>query len=351
MERRNRASDYGIRVGELPAGKLGLISDVPGVRVGHATIDDGGSKTGVTVLLPAEHDLYRSKFEAACCVLNGFGKTVGLVQIDELGTLESPIALTNTLGVGIVADALVERALSSDLKAGGLLTSFNPVVGECNDSWLNDIRKRVVERRHVYEAMESACADFEEGGVGAGTGMSCHGLKGGIGSASRVLSIGGKDYTLGVLALSNHGSLPDLAISGRPVGRELMERMAAETMPERGSIISVIATDLPLSSRQLGRACRRVGVGLARLGSFLGQGSGEIALAFSTANHVAQDAEEDFFDHRILNENRLDLVFRAVAECEEESVLNSMFAARRAVGYKGRVRESLADWYRPWPGH
>ncbi|MBL8967027.1 MAG: P1 family peptidase [Spirochaetaceae bacterium] len=340
-----RVGDVGIKVGELPSGPLGKIGDVPGVRVGHATIDEGNGRTGVTVLLPGGGDIFERKFEAASHVLNGFGKTAGLVQIDELGTLESPIAFTNTLNVGVVSDALVEYALDLDRLRGGRLTSVNPVVCECNDSYLNDIRSRFVRKEHVFEAIASASADFEEGGVGAGTGMSCHGLKGGIGSASRILGFDDGDYVLGMLVLSNHGLLRDLRVAGRRIGEELAGKMGAVNAVERGSCISVIATDLPLSSRQLGRLCRRVGVGLARLGSYLGHGSGEIAIAFSTANAAPNDSAADFRECRCLNEDRLDRVFRAVAECAEESVLNSMLAARRTVGFMGRSRESLADWY------
>ncbi len=339
-----RVGDAGIRIGELPSGPLGTIGDVPGVRVGHATIDEGNARTGVTVLMPSGGDIFERKFEAASHVLNGFGKTAGLVQIDELGTLESPIALTNTLSVGVVSDALVEYALEGDRRRGGGLTSVNPVVCECNDSYLNDIRSRFVRKEHVFKAIAAASADFEEGGVGAGTGMSCHGLKGGIGSASRILAFDDGEHVLGMLVLSNHGLLPDLRVAGRDVGGELAAKLGAQSALERGSCISIIATDLPLSSRQLGRLCRRVGVGLARLGSYLGHGSGEIAIAFSTANPVPNEAAADYRECRYLNENRLDRVFRAVAECAEESVLNSMLAARRTVGFMGRTRESLADW-------
>jgi D-aminopeptidase len=343
MAKARRAADLGIRIGELPAGRRGLISDVPGVRVGHATLDEGGIKTGVTVLLPSAGDLFRNKLEAAAHVLNGFGKTVGLVQVEELGNLESPIAFTNTLSVGAVSDALVEWALAGDSGEGGPISSYNPLVCECNDSYLNDIRARAVGREELFAAMADAREDFEEGGVGAGAGMSCHGLKGGIGSASRVLEVGGEAFVFGVLVLSNQGQLRDLIVDGRRLGAELEAQARASPLEEKGSIISVIATNLPLSSRQLGRLCRRVGVGLARTGSYLGQGSGEIALAFSTASVVSQANEVAFRSCRYIAEDRLDLAFRAVIECEEEAILNSMLCASPTTGHLGHRRESLGD--------
>ncbi|MFH2113363.1 MAG: P1 family peptidase [Spirochaetota bacterium] len=332
---------------EFERGRLNKISDVPGVLVGHCTIDEAASKTGVTVIIPTPLGVYAAKPVAASFVLNGYGKSTGLIQINELGTLETPIALTNTLNVGLVYDALVEHAIQECEATGLDLRSVNPVVCECNDSYLNDIKRRVVKAEHVFQAIHSASADFAEGDVGAGKGMSCHQLKGGIGSASRLVTMDGRKYTLGVLVLSNHGLLRDLVIQGQAVGEELirtegmMTRQGFGEAPDKGSIIIILASDLPLSDRQLGRVCRRSGIGLARLGSRMGHGSGEIAVAFSTAYPVKLDETADILSVSLLNEERMDTVFRASIEAVEEAVLKSMLAASRVEGRDGHMRESL----------
>lgn len=333
---------------EFEKGMLNKITDVPGVLVGHCTIDEGSSRTGVTVVLPARSGVYTTKPVAAAFVLNGYGKSTGLIQIDELGTLETPIALTNTLNVGLVHDALVEHAILECEAAGLDLRSVNPVVCECNDSYLNDIKQRVVKAEHVFQAIHTASADFAEGDVGAGKGMSCHQLKGGIGSASRLVNMDGRSYTLGVLVLSNHGLLRDLVIQGQAVGEEIIRlddqagRPGLGKASDKGSIIIILASDLPLSDRQLGRVCRRSGIGLARLGSRMGHGSGEIAIAFSTAFPVRVGESADILQVAILNEERMDTVFRASIEAVEEAVLNSMLAATRVEGRNGHSRESLS---------
>jgi D-aminopeptidase len=291
--------------------------------------------------------VFAAKPVAASFVLNGFGKSTGLVQIDELGTLETPIALTNTLNVGLVHDALVEHALQECEAAGLDLRSVNPVVCECNDAYLNEIKHRVVKAEQVFQALHTACADFAEGDVGAGKGMSCHQLKGGIGSASRLVTMDGRTYTLGALVLSNHGLLQDLMIQGQAVGEKLLKeeglaaRLGLAEAPDKGSIIIILASDLPMSDRQLGRVCKRSGIGLARLGSRMGHGSGEIAIAFSTACPVRVDETADILPVSILNEEKLDTVFRASIEAVEEAVLKSMLEASRVEGRDGHFRESL----------
>lgn len=344
MGRQKRSEDYGIRIGELAKGRLDKITDVPGVRVGHCTIDTEENKTGVTVIIPSEANVFTKKLAAASYVLNGFGKSLGLVQVDELGSLESVIALTNTLNVGLVHDAVVEHMLEEGKKDGVEIESINPLVFECNDAYLNNIQNRAVKKEHVFEAIRNAVEDFEEGDTGAGKGMSCHHLKGGIGSASRIVTLDGKDFTVGVLVLSNHGRLKDLTINGRGIGARIYEAIEAENREDKGSVISIIATDIPLDSRQLGRICRRAVVGLARLGSFVGHGSGEVMLAFSTANVLESRPGRDIIDMKVLREDRLDAVFRAVAECEEEAVLNSMLTAGKVTGAGGRSRETLRDY-------
>ena len=333
-----------LKIGRMDKGANNSITDVPGVRVGHATIDTAQHKTGVTVILPCEDDIFQNKMVAACHVLNGFGKTAGLMQIQELGTLESPIALTNTLNVGLVHDALVEYLCTQAEKSGYAIRSVNPVVCECNDASLNDIRHRAVRHSHVLEAIENAAVEFPQGDVGAGKGMTCHDLKGGIGSSSRIFRIAGKTYTIGVLVLSNHGSLKDLTIGGKQIGLDI-ERRIHEDTPDEGSCIMIVATDLPVTSRQLGRIIRRCSVGLARLGSYIGHGSGEVMVGFSTTNRIP--ANGGIMDFKCIHESQIDTAFRAVAEATEEAVLNSMLNAKTVVGYSGKVRRSLTEFYQP----
>ena len=332
-----------LQIGKMEPGTHNRITDVPGVRVGHSTIDTPRHKTGVTVVLPCEDDIFQNKMVAACHVLNGFGKTAGLMQIQELGTLETPIALTNTLNVGLVHDALVEYMCRQAEDRGYAIRSVNPIVCECNDASLNDIRHRAVGQEEVFSAISSASRDFLQGDVGAGKGMTCHDLKGGIGSASRLIPIGDEIFTLGVLALTNHGSLSDLTIGGENVGRRIEEAIREDT-PDEGSCILVIATDLPVTSRQLGRIIRRCSVGLARLGSFIGHGSGEVMVGFSTANRIQNG--DGCMNLRCIRESQIDKAFRAAAEATEEAVLNSMLHADSVTGYSGKVRQSLRGF---WP--
>ena len=333
-----------LKIGRMAHGFRNNISDVPGVTVGHCTVDNARHKTGVTVVMPCEGDIFKDKMVAACHVLNGFGKTAGLMQIQELGTLESPIALTNTLNVGLVHDAMVEYMCQTAEKNGYAIRSVNPVVAECNDASLNDIRHRAIGQNEVFSAINSACADFAQGDVGAGKGMTCHDLKGGIGSSSRIIEIGQNQYTLGVLALTNHGSLKDLTIGGENIGMEI-ERKIKEDTPDEGSCILILATDLPVTSRQLGRIIRRCSVGLARLGSFIGHGSGEVFIGFSTANRIPCEAEN--MDISCIHESHINEAFRAAAEAAEEAILQSMLHAKPVTGYSGKVRRSLTEFYQP----
>lgn len=333
-----------MKVGRMPHGELNSIGDVPGVRVGHCTIDNDRHKTGVTVVLPCEDDIFRRKMVAAQHVLNGFGKTTGLMQIAELGTLETPIALTNTLNVGKVHDAMVEYMCRQAEQNGYAITSVNPVVCECNDASLNDIRERAVAQEHVFTAIESASASFAEGDVGAGKGMTCHDLKGGIGTSSRQIEIDGEIFHLGVLVQTNHGSLSDLRIDGQPVGLDI-ERRIHEDTPDQGSCIMIVATDLPVTSRQLTRIIRRCSVGLARLGSYIGHGSGEVMIGFSTANRIPERA--GCFSIRCIHESQINKAFRAVAEATEEAVLHSMYFANPVTGYSGKLRRSLSEFWTP----
>ncbi len=339
-----RIRDYGISVGTMEPGPKNKITDVPGVTVGHSTIQDGPYHTGVTVVLPAQDNLFLNKLTGACFVHNGFGKTCGLMQIEELGTIETPIALTSTLNVGLVHDALVQYTLSQCRLDGISLRSVNPVVGECNDGRLSDIAGRPVTQDHVRAAIKSASPDFDEGAVGAGTGTICYGLKGGIGSASRRMTIGGECYTLGVLVQSNYGATADLTLAGRPLGKEILaQETLAPTKVDAGSIMMVVGTDLPLSARQLRRVIRRCSVGLARIGSYMGHGSGEVMLGFTTANRVPHSGSE-LCAQTLLREDLLDLPFRAAAEATEEAVLNSMVTACETVGFTGMKIRSLREF-------
>ncbi len=320
-------------VGRLRHGERNLISDVPGVRVGHCTVDEGSCHTGVTVVLPPPKNSFTEKLTAASCVFNGYGKTLGLVQVDELGTLETPIALTNTLNVGKVHDALVSYMIDLCRKDGIKLTSVNPVVCECNDSRLSDIALRPVGENEVLSAINAASADFAQGAVGAGRGTTCYGMKGGIGSSSRLMEIDGQTYTLGVLVQSNYGAAEDFRLASVPAG-------LAES--DRGSIILILATDLPLSARQLKRVIKRTSVGMARLGSYIGHGSGEVCVGFTTARPLPCGGS--FLTQTLLKEEKMNLPFRAAGECAEEAILQSMWNAGADVALDGRKIPSLREF-------
>ena len=332
---------WNLTIGRLPHGARNKISDVPGVTVGHCTLAEGSVQTGVTALLPHPGDVFHDKVLAACHVINGFGKTTGLVQIEELGTLETPILFTNTLSVGTVETALVKYMLERNPDICETTGSVNPVVCECNDCTLNDIRGLHVTEQNALDALADCKADFAEGAVGAGRGMRCHGLKGGIGSASRLVELDGKTYTIGALVLSNHATFDDLVVAGTPIHTLLDERIPPHE--DKGSIITVIATDIPLSERQLKRLCRRVIVGLSRTGSTCGNGSGEIVLAFTTANRMPHYADSPLLPMTMLHDDAINPLFRAVAECAEESVLSSLLHAETVTGKNGRTVASLAD--------
>ncbi|MBQ7796140.1 MAG: P1 family peptidase [Lachnospiraceae bacterium] len=341
---KKRIREYGILIGTHETGALNKITDVPGVTVGHYTVDTDEHKTGVTVIMPCEDNMFANKLTAAAFVHNGYGKTAGIPQIEELGTLETPIALTNTLNVGRVQDALVEYMVTRCEREGVKVTSINTVVGECNDASLNKITERVIGTKEVFEAIESAKTDFEEGDVGAGKGTTCFGMKGGIGSASRLVKIGDETYTIGVLVQSNFGKTKNFVLNGKPMGTFLLERME-EAKKDEGSIMMVIGTDLPVSDRQLKRIIKRAGVGLSRCGSYMGHGSGDIMLGFSTGNRYGYQEEAGVVAVKQLNENMIDEVFEAVGEATEEAVLNSLSMAETVRGYEGNVRYSLTDLY------
>ncbi len=342
----HRLRDYGLTVGTMPTGPRNKITDVPGVRIGHCTIDTDRHKTGVTVIIPADGNLYARKLTAAAHVINGFGKTAGLMQVQELGTLETPIVLTSTLDVGKMYDALVSYTVEQCAADGVFCRSVNPLVGETNDGYLSAGADRPADETHFRAALADAAEDFAEGDVGAGKGTICHGLKGGIGSSSRVMGIGGETYTLGALVQTNYGCVEELRLDGLPVGRAVLDMIAEEQKAaatadgdpaagkdDIGSIMIIVGTDLPLSELQLSRILRRATVGLARMGSHIGHGSGDVVIGFTTANR--SDTGGDLRTVTVLNDGHMETAFRAVAECVEEAVANSIVAADRVVGFDG----------------
>jgi len=347
---RPRARDLGITVGVFTPGEHNAITDVGGVRVGHTTVvRPPDVRTGVTAILPHGGNPYRSRVPAAIHVGNGFGKLLGVTQVQELGELESPILLTCTLCVWKAADAMVEWVLAGDDMQD--VRSLNALVGETNDGGLNDIRSRPIEPEHVVSALESAAAGpVAEGAVGAGAGTSAFGWKGGIGTSSRVLpeSLGG--YAVGVLVQSNFGGI--LQIAGAPVGIELGRYAFADQVggdegydPEQdvqewGSIMMVVATDAPLSDRNLERVARRAVMGLSRTGSYASNGSGDYVIAFSTANGVRRPTTDGVHAYEELANESMSGIFQATVEATEEAIYNSLFKAE-TVTSNGRTVEAL----------
>jgi D-aminopeptidase len=391
LTKRPRARDLGIRIGRIKPGRYNAITDVAGVRVGHTTLIEGSGKlvpgkgpirTGVTAILPHGGDLFLEKVTGAVLRINGFGEVTNSEQVREMGFLEGPIMLTNTWNVPRVADAVIDWSIERNKAMGVETWGISPIVTETSDMWLNDIRGRHVNREHVYHAIDTAAGGaVAEGAVGGGTGMICYDFKGGIGTASRKLpdKLGG--YTVGVLVQTNFGWRPQLMIDGVPVGRELMrykpvrrkvvnppsviarrsvpkqsptselgiasQKTLAMTSDERvidgGSVIVVIATDAPCSSRILTRLAMRAQNGLARTGSHTGNTSGDFVIAFSTtrrkkhfADALTYPAEQIIEQGDLINH-----IFWAVIEATEEAVLNSLFKADTMTGRDDRVVPGL----------
>lgn len=332
-----RTRDYGIKLGVLPTGPTNAITDVPGVRVGHVTIRQGTTiRTGVTAILPHTGNLFQQKSPAAIYIGNGFGKLTGYSQIDELGTLETPIVLTNTLSVPTAADAVIDYTLSQ--KGNEEVRSVNTVVGETNDGFLNDIRGRHVTKQHVLEAIRVAkTGPVEEGNVGAGTGTVCFGFKGGIGTASRKLptSLGG--YTVGALVQTNFGGV--LQIGGVPVGVALGKYSFKEKLD--GSCMMVILTDAPLDARNLKRLAKRAFMGLAQTGGIASNGSGDYVIAVSTAYQIPHETTNSFDEMKLLRNDNVSPLFMAAIEATEEAIINSLFAAQTMSGDQGHQIEQL----------
>ena len=319
----------------LPHGSNNTITDVEGVKVGHLSIQSGGHggtdassgsiRTGVTVILPHENNIYRNNVAASAHVLNGFGKSVGLLQVIELGRIESPIALTSTLNTWKIADSLIDY-LS---KHNPGIQSFNPVVGECNDRYLNDAIGRHVQKEHLFEVIEKAYSpNTEEGNVGAGTGLTAFGWKGGIGTSSRICESLQGLYDVGVLALCNTGDPRDLRIDGIKVGKHLTPPGVLDEAG--GSIVFVIATNAPLTARQLQRMAKRAPIGLARVGGIISHGSGTSAIAFSNSVERPQ-----------IDDAHLTVLFRGVVEASEEAIINSILKSKTTIGRDGNTRHAI----------
>jgi len=324
-------------------GKRNLITDVPGVKVGQITKKDSNADihTGVTTIIPREENVFENKALAGTSVINGFGKSVGLIQIDELGTIETPIVMTNTFGVGTALNALTKYMLMNNPEIGVSTGTVNCIVTECNDGELNDIRGMHISEQDVLESIENASLDFDEGDVGSGTGMICMEMKGGIGSASRVVKFDGKEYTIGAILMSNFGMEGNLRIDGTLADKTYKKC----NKPEQGSCIIIIATDIPLNERQLRRVAKRATVGLARTGSFLGNGSGDIAIAFSNGNTVPHFSDRCILDVKMFNDDKIDDIFEATAETVEECVISSLYHANTVVGIRDKKVLSLKETY------
>jgi D-aminopeptidase len=349
---RPRARDVGVVIGVFPPAPLNAITDVPGVRVGQVTVDAGDTiHTGVTAVLPIAGNVFRERVPAGLFVMNGFGKLLGVTQLQEHGELESPLLLTCTLCVWRAADAMVSWLLAQP----GMqeVRSINPVVGETNDGGLNDIRLRPITEADVKRALEQAqSGPVEEGSVGAGRGTQALGWKGGIGTSSRRLPASYGPYTVGVIVQTNFGGI--LSINGAPVGRELGRYAFRTSMggdiaqsDAWGSCMVIVATDAPLSPRDLERVAKRAALGIGRTGSFAGTGSGEYVIAFSTAESVRRRPTQGpppgpapLYQHSELGHDDISPIFEATVEATEEAIINSLFRAT-PVTYRGHTQDAL----------
>jgi D-aminopeptidase len=336
-----RPRAMGIKIGVLPTGTFNAITDVAGVKVGQVTLIEGQNiRTGVTAILPHDGNIFQQKVPTAIYVGNGFGKLAGSTQVKELGTLETPIVLTNTLSVPTAADALIDWTLGQT--GNEKVRSVNPLVGETNDGGLNDIRGRHVKKEHILQALrEAQTGAVAEGNVGAGTGTVAFGWKGGIGTASRKLPAKLGGYTVGVLVQTNFGGV--LQIDGVPVGEELGKYSFKESLDKSsdGSCMMVVATDAPLDARNLERLAKRAFLGLARTGGIASNGSGDYVIAFSTANRVPHDTDQPTATFTLLHNDFVSPVFLAAIEATEEAIINSLFMAKTSTGNQGYKVEEL----------
>lgn len=345
---RPRARDVGIVPGVLVPGARNSITDVRGVRVGHCTLVEGEGRlvpgkgpvrTGVTAIIPADGDVFTDPVKAAYFDLNGCGGLLGALQISEFGLIDTPIMLTNTMSMGTVATATIRHVLESHQDAGIDSDTVIPIVSECDDSYLNDARGLHVRESHALDAIAKASQEVAEGAVGAGTGMCCYDFKGGVGTSSRKVSMLTGDYVLGVLVLANHGNRDELIIDGVPVGRSMKDHNPDR--PEHGSIVMVLGTDAPVDSRQLRRLAKRTAMGLALTGSCAHNGSGDIAIAFSTANRHNKSDEGKLHTDSLISDRDIGPLFRATVEATSEAILNCLFRAETMMGRDNNVVPAL----------
>jgi D-aminopeptidase len=352
-DKKPHARDLGIAPGILSPGELNAITDVDGVKVGHVTVREGNRfNTGVTVIVPADGNLYQDKLPAAIYVANGYGKLAGLSQVQELGEIETPIALTNTLNVAEGIAALVEWTLARPGNED--VRSVNAVVGETNDGFLNDIRARVLTKEHFLEAIDNAAAGpVAEGAIGAGTGTVAFGFKGGIGTSSRKLPISLGGFVVGVLVQSNFGGV--LSIGGVRMGEKLGQYYLKDALTAAssadGSIMIVVATDAPLGDRNLERLAKRAIAGLARTGATMTNGSGDYVIAFSTADSVRRKTDAHAHQFRDLANRAMSPLFQAVAEATEEAIYNSLLQAEDTEGHRGTIEALPIDAVKSLLGH
>lgn len=330
---RKRVRELGLNVGLLPVGAQNSMTDVPGVRVGQVTLIEGdGVRTGVTAIVPHAGNVFQERVPAGVAVGNGFGKLAGSTQVQELGELETPIVLTNTLSVSAGLRGLIDWTLSQP--GNEQVGSVNAVVGETNDGQLNDIRACAVTAAHVRQAIETAGLGVQEGSVGAGTGTVCFGWKGGIGTSSRQVEIGGQPYTLGALVQTNYGG--NLHLLGVPIDLTPPAQNTGD-----GSVMIVLATDAPLSDRNLTRLARRAFLALGRTGGYMANGSGDYALAFSTNQQVRRHAGSAQHQTTELPNEQMTPLFQAAVEATEEAVYNSLFMAQTVTGHGGKTVYAL----------
>ncbi|WP_437975392.1 P1 family peptidase [Sorangium sp. So ce295] len=350
-EARRRARDLGIVIGRMPTGRLNAITDVPGVRVGHVThrrgagrLDPGKGpvRTGVTVILPTSDDFWHNKVPAASFVLNGNGEMTGLHYVREFGVLETPIVFTNTLAVGRALDGAIQYMLRRYPGIGVDEPTVTPVVGECDDSALNDMRGLHVSAEDVLEAAERATeGPVEEGAVGGGTGMICYEFKCGIGTASRVLPEAAGGFTVGAIVQANFGARGELRVDGVPVGLEIRDLLPVLELLGEGSLLAVVATDAPLSARQLERVARRIALAVGRTGTISRDGSGDLFLAFATGNRVPVEPGGLTRSLREVDDARLNPMFQGAEEAVEEAILNAMTMATTTFGQDDHVAHAI----------
>lgn len=327
-----------VAIGNGQIGRLNNICDVAGVTVGHYTCDQDDYHTGITVIKPHPGNLFKEKVVASNFSFNGFGKSTGLVQVEELGTIETNIIFTSTMNVGKIMDGVVEEALANNQEIGVSTGTVNPLVMECNDGSLNKSRDRVLNKDDYYKALNDLKEDFKQGDVGAGRGMICHGFKGGIGSSSRLIEYNGKIYTIGIIVNSNFGSGngKDLIFKGRYLGDKI--KAYNDATEDKGSIVACFATDLPLNERQIKRILKRVEIGIGRTGSYAGNGSGDVFVGFTTANKVKHFVDAPIDTIERLSDDYINTIFKRTVEMTEEAVLNSLLFSHSLKGFQKNVK-------------